>query len=277
MIYSNITFKGMSGGPVLNEAGELVAIHGQGDRDDTNDGVAGEGEKTGRNLGIVVERFGAVALAMGVQLDQQVAAIPRSQVINASDYFLRGVSKHQQGDYRGALADYNQTIAFDPKFSKAYYNRGNLKAKKLNDIQGALADFNQAISLNPRYAYAYHSRAILKWEKLNDVQGALTDFNQAISLDSKLPQAYYNRGNLKFGEGGLNDPQGALADFNQAIFLDPKYANAYDSRARLKLELNDKAGAIRDFRTAAQLFRTQGKTQELRYALDQLRELKASE
>jgi S1-C subfamily serine protease len=33
LIYSNTTFRGMSGGPVLNEAGELVAIHGQGDRD----------------------------------------------------------------------------------------------------------------------------------------------------------------------------------------------------------------------------------------------------
>jgi S1-C subfamily serine protease len=47
LIYSNTTFRGMSGGPVLNEAGELVAIHGQGDRD----GKEGEGEKTGRNLG----------------------------------------------------------------------------------------------------------------------------------------------------------------------------------------------------------------------------------
>jgi S1-C subfamily serine protease len=31
LIYSNNTFRGMSGGPVLNEEGELVAIHGQGD------------------------------------------------------------------------------------------------------------------------------------------------------------------------------------------------------------------------------------------------------
>ncbi len=278
LIYSNITFKGMSGGPVLNEAGELVAIHGQGDRDDSNDGVSGEGEKTGRNLGIVVERFSTVALAMGVQLDQPIAAIPNSQILNASDYFLRGLGKYKQGDYQGALGDYNQAIIIDPKFSKAYYNRGNLKAKKLNDIKGALNDFNQAISLNPRYAYAYHSRAILKWEQLNDIQGALADYNQTIFIDPKIPQAYYNRGNLKYGEAGLNDPQGALADLNKAISLDPEYANAYDSRARLKNdELNDKTGAIRDFRNAARLYRAQGKTQELLSVLDQLRELKASE
>jgi S1-C subfamily serine protease len=58
LIYSNVTQPGMSGGPVLNENGELVAIHGQGDRTGAN----GEGEKTGRNLGIVIERFGPVAL-----------------------------------------------------------------------------------------------------------------------------------------------------------------------------------------------------------------------
>jgi S1-C subfamily serine protease len=130
LIYSNTTQKGMSGGPVLNEAGELVAIHGQGDRD----GVDGTGAKLGRNLGIVVERFGKVALAMGVKLNEPVVALPVDQKLNASDYFLTAYKKSDRGDYRGALADYNQAIAINPKYAEAYNNRGFLKHDKLQRL-----------------------------------------------------------------------------------------------------------------------------------------------
>jgi S1-C subfamily serine protease len=68
LVYSNDTLPGMSGGAVLNSNGELVAIHGRGDKDDS-------GAKTGFNLGIPINRFATVASNMGVQLDVQVAAI----------------------------------------------------------------------------------------------------------------------------------------------------------------------------------------------------------
>ncbi|WP_414577671.1 S1 family peptidase [Anabaena sp. CCY 9402-a] len=50
LIYNNITFPGMSGGPVLDENGRLVAIHGRGARDK-------EGQKVGFNLGIPINIF----------------------------------------------------------------------------------------------------------------------------------------------------------------------------------------------------------------------------
>jgi tetratricopeptide (TPR) repeat protein len=247
LIYSNTTFRGMSGGPVLNEAGELVAIHGQGDRD----GKAGEGEKTGRNLGIAVERFGLVASAMGVQLEQRVAVLPQSQGLNATDYFLRASGKNDSGDYRGALADYNKAISLNPKYAFAYINRGNLKKDQLNDPKGALADFNKAISLNPKLAAIYYNRGLLKAEKLNDPKGALADYDRAIALNPTYALAYGNRGNLK---DDLNDPKGALADYNKAISLNPEYALAYYNRGVLKAEkLNDPKGALADYNKAIAL------------------------
>jgi S1-C subfamily serine protease len=178
LFYSNTTLRGMSGGPVLNEAGELVAIHGQGDRE----GKEGEGEKTGRNLGIVVERFGTVALTMGVQIDQQIAALPQNKSPNASDYFLSAISKDERRDYQGALADFNRSISLNPQYSLGYYNRALLKYQRLNDVQGALSDYNQAILLNPKYSLAYHNRALLKYLKLNDREEAVQDFRQAARL-----------------------------------------------------------------------------------------------
>jgi tetratricopeptide (TPR) repeat protein len=248
LIYNNITYKGMSGGPVLNEAGELVAIHGQGDRD----GKEGDGEKTGRNLGIVVERFGTVASAMGVQLEQRVAVLPKSQGLNASDYFLRANGKYDDGNYSGALADYNQSISLNPKYFGAYNNRAALKHIKLNDIQGALADYNQSILVNPKNAYVYKNRAALKRIKLNDIQGALADYNQAISLNPKYSEAYYNRAILKRDK--LNDRQGELVDYNQAISLNPINDSAYYNRAILKdTKLDDIQGALADYNQAISL------------------------
>lgn len=63
LAYTNITRAGMSGGPVFDAAGRIVAIHGQGDRNSqsagaaTNDGVTNEEEKTGFNLGIPMQTF----------------------------------------------------------------------------------------------------------------------------------------------------------------------------------------------------------------------------
>jgi tetratricopeptide (TPR) repeat protein/V8-like Glu-specific endopeptidase len=247
LIYSNITRPGMSGGPVLNEEGELVAIHGQGDREDD-----GAGGKTGLNLGIVVERFGAVEVALGVRPEQQIAALPPSTQLNAADYLVSGRDKYNKGDVRGALADYNQVIALDPKFSKAYNNRGILKNEKLNDVPGALSDYNQAIALDPKFSAAYNNRGILKNEKLNDVPGALSDYNQAIALDPKDSFAYNNRGVLKNEK--LNDVPGALSDYNQAIALNPKDSFAYNNRGNLKNEkLNDVQGALSDYNQAIAL------------------------
>jgi serine protease Do len=62
LAYTNITRAGMSGGPVFDAAGRIVAIHGQGDRnsqtpgEEASRGVADD-EKTGFNLGIPIQTF----------------------------------------------------------------------------------------------------------------------------------------------------------------------------------------------------------------------------
>jgi tetratricopeptide (TPR) repeat protein len=279
LIYSNTTFRGMSGGPVLNAEGGLVAIHGQGDRT----GQQGKGEKTGRNLGITIERFGTVATAMGVTIEQPLASLPANQGLNATDYFLAGNEKNERGDFQGAINDYTRAISISPRLAEAFNNRGLLKAysgdiagaladynqslkikpqqpepynnrgrikEKLNDLTGAMNDYNRAIAINPKYAIAYDNRAALK-EVLNDLTGAMNDYQLAIALDPST-NAYNNRGHLKAHR--LNDPSGALADFNQAIANNPKYAGAFNNRGWLKAnKLQDISGALADFNQAIAL------------------------
>jgi tetratricopeptide (TPR) repeat protein len=306
VVYDAETLPGMSGGGAFDQNGRLVAVHGYGDRVTENteaeevpsNSLKNEvNSKIGFNRGIpvrwVVQGLGELGILVGnrkplnqirsnnptvaatadeffiagfnkfvdpgedfqvgrreavAQLNQAVALNPRY----TSAYFLRAYIKAYLNDPQGALSDYNQAISLNPQFVEAYYNRGLLKYEKLNDHMGALADYNQSISLNPKYAAAYNNRGALKYGKLNDPKGALTDYNQAISLNPKDANAYYNRGILK--NNNLNDPKGALADYNQAISLNPKYVAAYNNRGLLKDEkLNDPKGALADYNQAISL------------------------
>jgi Flp pilus assembly protein TadD len=245
LVYSNDTLPGMSGGAVLNSNGELVAIHGRGDREES-------GAKTGFNLGIPVNRFATVASKMGIELDEKVAPIPQNTAPKADDYIALAGQKYETGDYRGSLANFDRAISIVPNFAIAYGYRGFIKAERLQDVRGALADYNRAIQLDPKSAITYRNRGLLKQEKLQDIQGALADYNRAIQLDPKSTSSYYNRGTLK--QEKLQDIQGALADYNRAIQLDPKSAFVYNNRGLLKeSKLQDIQGALADYNRAIQL------------------------
>ena len=68
---------------------------------------------------------------------------------SADAYLYRAYAKYDLGDKQGAIADYTQAIAINPKYAYAYNNRANTKLY-LNDREnasGACRDFKKAISL----------------------------------------------------------------------------------------------------------------------------------
>jgi tetratricopeptide (TPR) repeat protein len=250
LVYSNDTLPGMSGGAVLNQNGELVAIHGRGDRETTTNGDTGA--KTGFNLGIPISRFGTISNELGVTIETKIVAIPATSAPKPDDYIALGIQKFQKQDYRGALAEYNRAIQLNPNFASAYNYRGILKENKFGDIQGGLAEYNRAIQLDPNFALAHYNRGSLKEKKLGNIQSALADYNRAIQIDPKFALAYNNRGFLK--EKKLGDIRSALADYNRAIQIDPNFANPYNNRGLLKLDnFGDIQGALADYNRAIQI------------------------
>jgi S1-C subfamily serine protease len=262
IIYNAPTLPGMSGGGVFDSNGQLVAIHGQGDRIRENTFINDKSEvggKIGYNRGIPVRWLVQNLVEVGISLgaDHSVSSIraARAQVPSTADeYFIAGFNKFvEPGENvvpgkQQAIKEFSTAIRLDPKHQYAYYMRA-YTYEQVENFQQSLADYNQAISLNPKFSIAYYYRANLKKNKLNDIQGALVDYNQVISLNPKFPGAYGNRAFLKYEK--LNDIQGALADYNQAIIIDPKESESYNNRALLKMDkLNDIQGALTDYNQA---------------------------
>ncbi|WP_341532336.1 tetratricopeptide repeat protein (plasmid) [Nostoc sp. UHCC 0302] len=251
LVYSNDTLAGMSGGPVLNDQGELIGIHGRSDTtenfkiSDKNPNVI---IKTGFNLGIPINTFLRLSAKTGADVGVSAPNTPTATAPKADDFYIQAGDKYKKGDFRGAITDYNQAIKINPNYANAYYNRG-IARDDLADLQGAIADYNQAIKINPNLAEAYINRGIARYD-LGDKQGAIADYNQAIKINPNLALAYSNRGIARYD---LGDKQGAIADYNQAIKINPNLAEAYINRGNARSASGDKQGAIADYNQAIKI------------------------
>ena len=106
---------GSSGGPVLNDKGEVIGVS-----------VSGYQGLGAQNLNFAIPSNYLKSL-----LAQTGTAKPlseQSQSISAETYFIRGYEKAELGDYKGAIADYTQAIGLKPDSANSYLNRGNAKA-----------------------------------------------------------------------------------------------------------------------------------------------------
>jgi tetratricopeptide (TPR) repeat protein len=280
LVYSNSTLGGMSGGPVFNEQGEVIAVHGRAETVSDGNKDNPKPISSGNNLGIPINTFLRLAmLDVGVKAPATVVA----KEPKADDFYVEGNGKYEKGDYRGAVAsytkaieinaeyveaynnrgiaysnlgdtqkailDFNRAIEINPQLAKVYYNRGVVYRSELADYQKAILDFNQAIAFDPKYAKAYSERGYA-YSRLGDTQKAISDLNEAIALDPTYAGAYHNRG-IAYSDSG--EYQKAISDLNQAIALDPKYAETYFIRGRVYEELGEYQKAISDFNQAIAL------------------------
>jgi tetratricopeptide (TPR) repeat protein len=249
LVYDNPTLPGHSGGPVWNEQGEIIAIHGQGDVDNRLKETDSPNVriKTGFNLGITVNTFTRIAAVMGMigyTPAKAVAATPKP----VDDLIASAVVKESQGDYRGILADMNQAIILNPTKDRLYYIRGNAKAE-LGDKPGAIEDYSQDLAMNSKRAETYYNRGNIRY-KLGDWQQALEDYNSSITINPQRVAAFYNRGNTKYK---LQDKRGAIDDYSRGLMINPKLLAAYSSRGWVKYESGDYPGSIADYNLAIAL------------------------
>jgi tetratricopeptide (TPR) repeat protein len=273
IIYDAVTHPGMSGSGVFDRHGQIIAIHGQGDRyqEGTEANVLNEqvkkdlnfnlnqaydayiGQKIGTNRGIPIGYLQRELLVSGERSNSsstQVISNPKT----ADEWFVTALNKaidpnldRIERDKQAAIQDCSQAIKLKPDYLVAYYLRARLWTQ-VNVPDRALNDYRTLSGLKPTSPLTYTIRSSARIQT-NNFEGALTDLNQAINIDPNYAYAYTMRAGLYFS----NNPSMAISDANRAIKLDPNNFINYIPRAAAKRILGDMSGAIQDVDRAAEI------------------------
>ncbi len=207
---------------------------------------------------------------------------------NAEAYYNRGFERLEIGDYAGAMADYDASVALNPDRATSYNNRGLAKYHTGN-VPGAIADYTKAIELDPDEPVTYFNRAVAYYKigdyrhsitdytqviqrqdgirisaentgayfqraeayrQLGEYESAVFDYTMAIRLAPNDPVAYNNRGLARYNQG---DYLGSIEDYSETLTLNPNDAVAYSNRGVSRLKTGDYSGAVADFDSAIAL------------------------
>ncbi len=185
--------------------------------------------------------------------NQKVTTMPVKQAKPEADSLappelIAGMNKAKNGDFRGAIKDYNKCIKQNNKNYNAYYLKG--KALYLLHVSdSALFDFNQAIKYNQKIPECFYYRGCVYYQKgLNDK--AFNDFNTAVKLKPGFTDALNYRGVTR---AILGHHAEAIADYNKAIKLKPGFAAAYFNKGTSEAALGKYTEAIASFTQSLEL------------------------
>ena len=145
-------------------------------------------------------------------------------------YEGRGRIALRHGDFRRAIADFDEAIHLNPNRAALYRDRA--LARRLNgDFELAIADYDEAIAHNPKLAAPYHQRG-LALAATGDLDRAILSYNTAVRLDPGDAEARLDRGLAFLARGQADD---ARADFEAALALPSGKDNRAREAARAKL------------------------------------------
>ncbi len=230
---------GNSGGPVLNNKGEVVGVATSGytlDDNNTSD------------FGYASSSKAIMALLKHAEKDIHLSQWQNGRRVRAYAYENWASKKIESHDYDEAIVGLDKAIELYPNFAVAYMRRG--RAKAFSGLYNeAIKDFDEVIKRNPEYDQVYGNNGLTKYLRRQDrdYQAATEDFKRAINLNGDLAPAYLGLGNVKRKSG---DPKGAIEAYSKAINKAPKYAEAYLQLGTTKYITSDYVGAIEAYNTA---------------------------
>ena len=218
---------GDSGGPVVNDAGEIIAVVSgkQPEASLMSWCISGEGVK-----GYLEE------------------ALPLVEPKTAAAFHRRGLRTLERGAAAKALEDLSEAHRLDPKSADILADRARAyRARKDYDL--ALDDIAEALQLNPRHPGAYNVRGCIHTDR-NENDEALKDFRRAIQLEPRIATFHANRAVAHANKGEL---QQAIRSYDEALQLSPGVAEWHYRRGQALEQQGDPKRAEEDYVRALQL------------------------
>ncbi len=236
LVYTNITYGGMSGGPIFDTEGRVVGLHGRAEEGDNAPQLL-----LGNSLGISIKSFIASAsdLKVNRQLLQVGKEVPR--YLNAAE--LKSVAEVE-----------NNLPQPDGESSGKQWLQYGGQLNRIKQYSQAIVAFDRAIALDPKTyklpgiygkARAYDRLGLIDLKsaavfsvfsgnyKSDNYQKALTLYSEAIAnIPTDRQQEYYflwkRRANCLFMMAKYDE---ALQANQQAINLNPQDRQLYIERA----------------------------------------------
>ena len=220
--------QGNSGGPVINDRGELVSV------------VEGFQNEPVRQV------------SMTISVDEVRAFYeickPLIDPTTAEQFLERGNLRRSAGRYDLALADLSQALELDSNLADANLSRGWILFER-QDYETAIAEFDDALSKNGQLASAYAGRGTAH-RQLGNTAAAIKDLTQAIRRDANNADYYLRRAQCY---NNNNQCAEAISDLNRCLKVEPSNAIGLAVRGVALRRLDKNQEAIRDFRAALQI------------------------
>jgi tetratricopeptide (TPR) repeat protein len=244
MVYSNETLPGQSGGPVWNDRGEVVAVHGMGDVDSRflEESSSRQGRvKTGFNLGI-----GTNILLRQAQ-NLRLTGVPLAPIVKSTpidDAIVSARVKYEQGDYLGAIRDYDRAIQLDPNRSEIYTLRGGSRLTIINrKLLTASAEALKTGTAN--LGKVFDTTVYRRYQ--NEYNLVLADFEKSAQLEPEDLGAQFALAGAADIYNKLGEYPKALASIDRAIEFSPNSDTFYAQRALVHAAMGNYAQALVDF------------------------------
>jgi tetratricopeptide (TPR) repeat protein len=152
-----------------------------------------------------------------------------------------------------------------------FYDWANARSEQ-GDFKGAIEEYNQAIRIDPTDDTNYNNRGVAR-SRLGHKLEAIKDYTQAIQINPNNHVAYFNRGE---DHAHLGNYQEAIEDFTQEIRIAGDHPLSYESRGVARSHLGNKLGAIEDLRKAASLYQEGGWSDYYQQVLKLIQALEAA-
>jgi tetratricopeptide (TPR) repeat protein/S1-C subfamily serine protease len=264
LIYSSVTYGGMSGGPVFDSVGQVIGIHGKAEGENSIEHTLILGD----SLGISIKTFLSLVDRLGVKKRNlqivTTAPSPLDSVKLASVNLVRnnvsapqndrdtnqwieyGNQLHRLGKYADAVTAFNRAIAIEPKSVLAQYGKSLalFAAEKYPEAAKAIAMTIDSVPVAKRaqYYYLWKYQSII-YRELNQQDLALKAIDTAIGLEAKDLIVLNIKAVLLIDK---KRHQESIALSSKSIAIQPSFY-AYGNRGLAKYGAGDKSGAIVDY------------------------------